>query len=88
MAITMVFDRVFQSTGRMWLGLSTSLAWAGVLIGCSIYFLDQGKGALGIAQAFCIAYSCHMVWQGVIVFFLVKNLGKDPKVTPVKEETL
>ncbi len=82
MGITMAFDKIFQALGHTWLGLATSLAWAGLLIGLSSVYLGQGKGAEGIARAFCIAYTCHVTWQGIIVFFLLKGVGKGGKSVP------
>ena len=76
MSVSLTFDRFFQSIGKIWVGFITNLSWALTLIFFSNFFILQGEGARGIAKAFCIAYGCHFVWQGVIAFFFIKGLGK------------
>lgn len=64
-ACNMVIGQAIISKGKMWLGLLFNILWAMSLVSMSALFLFRGYGAQGLAYATLIAYTLHLIWQGI-----------------------
>lgn len=87
-AVTIIFlavqtpvGQIIAASGRMWLGAAMNLAWSVVFVGCAVFFISSGYGALGLAAAYLIAYSVHSLWTFWVGF---RVLGVSRLTWPLK----
>ena len=65
-----VIGLAIASKGEMWIGFVFNMFWAVYFILFTIYFINLGYGALGLAYAIALSYLLHGVAQ--IVYFKLK----------------
>jgi len=75
LAIQYPVGQVIAASGRMWLGLLMNAGWAAVLLGS--FMLLRGKGALGLATSFLVAYIVHAVWTFGFAYAVTKSDAAD-----------
>jgi O-antigen/teichoic acid export membrane protein len=61
-------DQVMASKGMMWSSFILSLFWACILFGVSYYLIGRSWGALGIASAYCLAYTIRIITVGIYFY--------------------
>lgn len=68
-----IIGQVIASLGKMWIGFLLNLVWAVCLVFLVRFFVGNGAGALGLAQALFIAYSLHTMLVSSVSFWSAKN---------------
>lgn len=66
-----VIGLALASKGKMWTGFIFNLFWAAYFILFTIYFIEQGLGATGLAYAILLSYLLHGITQ--FIYFKIKH---------------
>ena len=68
---------IIAASGRMWLGASTNLGWACVLLTSSWFLLRLGWGARALATAYLVAYTVHAIWTFWVASIILSDRDRD-----------
>ena len=66
--ISAVVGHSLASRSKMWVGLLFNVLWGIAMVGCSLWLVKLGYGALGLALAYLIAYALHTLWAGLYAY--------------------
>ena len=70
----MVIGQIIAGLGKMWTGFAINLIWACVFLLLAYRFIENGKGAIGLAEALLIAYLVHTVIVSIFsIYFIRRN---------------
>lgn len=73
-AIATVIGLSISSRNKMWIGLSFNILWGTMVVFFSIYFLQLGFGATGLALAITCAYVIHSLIQYIYLKRIDKHI--------------
>ena len=73
-AFANVVGLAIASQGKMWVGFMFNLLWSIFIIVFSIYFINAGYGATGIAIAMLISYVIHSILQYIYLQLILRKI--------------